>query len=449
LIALLLCTLLLSPEGLQAGFGAEDITPEIGATIPGNWRPVPARGIRDRLYAVACVVSDGTTTVALVGVDGIFIGKQTVGQARRRIAKNTRIPDGNVLIAASLTTTGGPLHLCHGVEPDPAYQDRVANAVAKAVEAAWASLRPCEVGIGLGKEEGLSFNRRFLMKDGKEITHPGKPGTPHHADIVRPAGPIDPDLGVLAVRATGGSIMGVVVNFACHNTVVGGDFFSADYAGALRKHLKAVYGEAAQVVFLNGACGDVTQVDNRSPSNDFGAGRADLMGSRLAAEAVRTIKSMRWLKSLSTAAATERVPVTIRPGSDVATERPAFGLGSGPENLFAAESLRVALERERTPVVNCEVQGLRIGPLGIAANGAASFAEYGLRLKEASPHSFTWYVGLANESIGYVPTPQAFVAGGYETRTAPTSKLAADGGQKLLEGALRVLNRILPEGKGR
>ncbi len=444
------CWALLQTQGeLKAGFGVVDITPEVGAALPGRWRTTPAKGVLDPLFAVACVVSDGTTPVALVGVDSIFIGKQTVKQARERIAKNTRIPGANVLIAASHTQTGGPILLCHGVEADPAYQERVANAIAKAVEDAWAALQPCEVGIGIGREGSISFNRRFLMKDGKEITHPGKPGTPHHAEIVRPAGPVDPDVGVLAVRNSGGTITGVVVTFACHNTVVGGDSFSADYVGALRKHLKAVYGEAAQVVFLNGALGDITQVDNRATSNDFGPARADLMGAKLASEALRTLKSVTWMKTLSIAATTETVPVKIRPEPDAAAERPAFGLGSGPEEVFAVERKRVAEERRRSPVLDCEVQGLRIGPLGIATNGAGYFAEYGLRIKQASPHAFTWFVGVANEYIGYVPTAQAFLGGGYETRTAPTSKLSPDGGQKLLEGALRVLNRVAPKGEGR
>jgi len=442
MIAALFCALLQAQGELQAGFGVVDITPEIGASIPGGWKAVPGRAVLDPLYAVAFVVSDGATPLALVGVDGIFIGKATVKQARERIAKNTKIPGANVLVAASHTHTGGPILLCHGVEADPAYQERVANAVAKAVEDAWAALQPCEIGVGLGKEDTLSFNRRFLMKDGREITHPGKPGTPHHAKIVRPAGPIDPDVGVLAVRKPGGAVTGVVVNFACHGTAVGGDLFSADYVGPLRRHLKEVYGDNAQVVFLNGACGDITQVDNLARSNDFGPARSDLMGSKLAAEAVRTINRMGWMKTISTAADVETVPVRIRSEADVAGERPAFGLGSGPEDVYAIERKRVAEEREKTPIVDCEVQGLRIGPLGIATNGAEYFVEYGLRIKEASPHKYTWFVELANEYIGYVCTAQAFVAGGYEPRTAQTSKLAPDGGQKLLEGALRALNRV-------
>jgi hypothetical protein len=443
-LTLILALGLVAGDGeLKTGFATVDITPEIGALIPGGFRPNPSKGTRDPLYAVACVVSDGTTTVALVGIDELFIGKHSVRQARERIQKNTKIPGANVLVAASHTHSGGPVVSCLGTEGDPAYEEKVGNGIAQAVEEAFAALQPSELGIGLGKEDTISFNRRFLMKDGKEITHPGKPGTKFHDQIVRPSGPIDPDVGVLAARKPGGAVTGIVVNFACHCTVVGGNLFSADYVAYLRKHLKEVYGETTAVVFLNGACGDLTQVDNQSTAREFGPEHANMMGAKLAAEAGRTINRMTWMKTLSIGAATETVPVRIRPEPDAAAEKPAFGLGSGPDDVYAAERTLVAAEREKTPVIPCEVQGLRIGPLGIATNGSEYFVEHALRIKQASPHKFTWFVELANEYIGYVPTAQAFVGGGYEPRTARSSKLAPDAGQKLVEGAIRALNAVV------
>jgi len=444
--ALLSLALLLAATGdgdLKAGFGVADLTPDAGANIPGGFRANPNKGVRDPLHAVACVISDGSTPVALVGIDELFITKPTVARARERIDRTTKIPAGNVLIAASHTHSGGPIAGALGSEEDPAYLAKVADGIAKAVEDAFAALETAEIGIGLGKEDSISFNRRFLMKDGREATHP-ETGTKNHDQIVRPAGPIDPDVGVLAVRKPGGGIRGVVVNFACHVTVMGGNLVSADYVGFLRKELKEVYGATTEIVFLNGACGDITQVDNLSTAKEFGAEHSAMMGAKLAAETVRTINRMAWLKTLTNAAASVTVPVAIRSEPNPASESPSFGLGSGNDEVYASERKKVAEEREKSPLLNCEVQGLRIGPLGIATNGSEYFVEYSLRMKAASPHKFTWFVELANEYIGYVPTAQAFVGGGYEPRTARSSKLAADGGQKLLEGGLSALRKIAP-----
>jgi hypothetical protein len=441
---------------LQVGFGVGDITPEVGMQMPGGFFKREGKGVRDKLLASACVVHDGETPVALVGIDALFITRPTVELARRKIQKDTKILGENVLIGANHTHTGGPVANCLGSDEDPKYIEKLVNGIASAVTSGWNSLHAAEIGVGTGTEPGIAFNRRFLMRDGREITHPGKPGTPHHDEIVAPAGPIDPDVGVLAVRAPGEKtrkIAGVVVNFACHSTVVGGAEFSPDYAGYLRKHLKAHYGENTPVVFLLGPCGDITQVDNLSTSSDFGPEHADMMGLKLAGETIRVINRMTWLNEAPTAATAESVPLAIRPDPDAEREQPPFGLGSDTTKeqkvnaVYENERKLVAELRKKTPKLECEVQAIRIGPLGIATNGAEYFCEYGLRIKKASRHKATWVVSLANEWIGYVPTAQAFVGGGYEPRTARSSKLATDAGQLLLEAALRGLGKILPKDK--
>jgi hypothetical protein len=432
---------------LQVGFGSADITPSPGMEMPGSFSKRAGKGVLDKCWAVACVVHDGTTPIALVGTDTLIVARETVEAARRQIQKDTKIPGDNVLIGASHTHSGGPCGFGWGREEDPAYLDKLAKGIAAAVSQAFSTLHAAEIGTGVGKEGSISFNRRFLMKDGREITHPGKPGTPHHDEIVKYAGPIDPDVGVLAVRHAEGKIAGIVVNFACHNTVMGGDQFSADYAGQIRKHLKASYGENTPVVFLLGACGDITQVDNLSTAREFGPKHADMMGMKLAAETTRTINRMAWLRDAPTAATRTSVMLALRPDPDVERERPPFGLGSGrdAEGYFEQGRKQVAEFRAKTPKVPAEVQAIRIGPLGIVTNGSEYFCEFALRMKECSPFKTTFVVSLANEWLGYVPTSQAFIAGGYEPRTARSSRLAVDAGQLLMEAGLKSLGKVAPK----
>jgi hypothetical protein len=430
---------------IQTGFAVADITPPEGAEMPGGFFPRKGKLGDEKLWAVACVATDGTTPVALVGIDALFVTRPTVEQARRIITRETRIPGENVLIGANHSHTGGPIAGCLGCTENPEYMDAVARGVARAVADAWNSLHASEVAIATGREDSILFNRRFVMRDGREITHPGKPGTARHKDIVAVAGPVDPAVGVLAARNDKGKVTGLVVNWSCHSTVVGGEQFHPDYTAYLRKHLRAAYGDSLPVCFLLGACGDVTQVDNLSTAKEFGHEHADLMGRKLAAEVVRVVNRAEWLKDASTACDRVTVPLGIREEPDVERERPAFGLGSGDkvDEVYAEERKKVADERKRTPVLRAEVQAIRIGPLGIVTNGAEYFAEYALRIKQCSPLKPSWVSSLTNEWLGYVPTAQAFVGGGYEPRTARSSKLSPDAGQRLVEGALEALDKVV------
>src|SRR5439155_4689805 len=135
------------------------ITPDKGMQMPGGFFKREGKGVRDKLLAVACVVHDGSNTVALVGIDTLFIGRPTVEAARRAIQKETKIPGENVLIGANHTHSGGPIASCLGSDEDEKYTDRVTKAIAAAVKEGWTSLHASEIGVATGREDGVSFNR--------------------------------------------------------------------------------------------------------------------------------------------------------------------------------------------------------------------------------------------------------------------------------------------------
>jgi hypothetical protein len=279
------------------------------------------------------------------------------------------------------------------------------------------------------------------MRDGRQLTHPGK----GNREIVKPAGPIDPDVGVLAARAPGGELLGLFVHFACHLTVVGGSGFTADYAHYLRETLRRHYQRPdLPVGFLLGAAGDVTQVDNQRPGNEFGPAWGELFGLALGAEAAQAVARLDWRKEGAVQAVRTTVPIPIRDDRNAPREPPATGLGAGTvaDQVYARERELVAREREARPVIDCEVQAIRIGDLGLATNGAEFFCQLGLDIKAASPFPKTWVVSLANQWVGYVGTATAYYAGGYEPRTARSAKLAPWAGQALVEAALAALGKV-------
>jgi neutral ceramidase len=426
---------------IHVGFAETDITPKPGSQSPGGMQARRLNEVHDPLKAVAMVIKSEKATVALVGIDSLFITEETTARARDAIARDTKMTGANVLIGASHTHGGGPIASCFESEADPAYLELVAGRIAEAVGSAYRSLHAAELGDGIGQEPSISFNRRFLMRDGRHVTHPGK----GNRDIVKPAGPIDPEVGVVAARSPDGELLGVFVNFACHLTVLGGNGFTADYVCYLRENLRKHYKKPALPVgFLLGAAGDVTQVDNLRPGREFGEDWARMFGLALAAETVQTVERMSWQKDPLVQAAQTFVNIPIRDSGEAQRDIPSLGLGSGSvvDKIYARERELVAQERAKRPVIPCEAQAIRIGELGVVTNGAEFFCQLGLDIKAASPFARTWVVSLANGWIGYVPTASAYYAGGYEPRTARSAKMAPWAGQSLVEASLAALARV-------
>src|SRR5262249_8450451 len=163
-------------------------------------------------------------------------------------------------------------------------------------------------GIGRGVERTVAFNRRFKMRDGRTITHPGQ-GNP---DILEPAGPTDPEVGVIGVWDEKKKLLGCVVNFACHATTSPGGI-SANYIHYVEKAIQGYYGKEAVVVFLNGASGDITQVDNQSLyKNPDGERWAQLVGGKVGAEAVKVLLTMEPATLLPLQARTKVMPIKRR-----------------------------------------------------------------------------------------------------------------------------------------
>src|SRR4029078_7460815 len=78
----------------------------------------------------------------------------------------------------------------------------------------------------------------------------------------------------------------------CHATTnpVG---ISANWIYYLERTIQGALDSRSPVVFLAGACGDVSQVDNLSPNqNRTGEEWSQLVGGRVGAEAVKTLLSM-------------------------------------------------------------------------------------------------------------------------------------------------------------
>ncbi|MDH3289073.1 MAG: hypothetical protein OEP48_15305 [Betaproteobacteria bacterium] len=147
------------------------------------------------------------------------------------------------------------------------------------------AVEPVEVGVGCAFEGAISFNRRYVMKDGLVRTHPHRAST----ELSHVEGPIDPEVGVIGLRCKGGEMAGCFVNFACHPNVVRGNSISAGYPGALSRALRRMEGTQFVTIFGNGAIGNLCQIDvHDATKNCSGRDWADHMGDTLAEKVTQT-----------------------------------------------------------------------------------------------------------------------------------------------------------------
>jgi len=456
----------LPASAIKAGFAERDITPALGMEQPGGYEKAFHRSFHDACKVRVAVFDDGKKRIALVGLDALIVPRGLVLKAREEITKACGIPGDSVMIGASHSHSSGPTGMVQPGEfdgeselvkqlayvnsscADAGYLMTVRKAIVDAVVWADKTKVPALLGFGSGHEDKVSFNRRLKMKNGQTWSHPGQ-GNPDTLDY---AGPIDPQVGVIAAWDLNGAMLGCVVNFACHATTNPGGI-SANWIYYLEKTIQGALQNRAPVVFLQGACGDITQVDNLDPFQRPAAEDWALrVGGRVGAEAVKAILLMPRSGEIALDAKQKIGPIKRRvPDPEkvkrsleiVSKERPKFDT---TEWLFAKEYVMLDALIRREPEAEVEVQALQVGPAVFVSNPAEYFVNNGLRIKKESPFAFTFPVELANGCTGYVPTEEAFKpdGGGYETRLTFYSNLEVTAGTQMADTGIALTKQMTP-----
>ena len=452
---------------LRAGFAERDITPAIGSEIPGGYGKAFHKVFHDPCKVRAAVFDDGTHRTALVGTDSLIIPRHLVLAARQLIQQRCGIPADAVMIGASHSHSSGPIgfvqpgeydhasdlvkKLAYEKSPcaDPKYLDRVRDAIADAVCAANDSRSPVSVSFGVGHEDKVAFNRRLRMKDGLTFSHPGR-GNPEILDY---AGPVDPQVNVIGAWGENRKLTGCVVNFSCHATTDPGGI-SANWIYYLEKIIRSYFGPDVIVVYLQGACGDITQVDNLSPYADWPGDRmAQIVGGSVGAEAVKVLLRAPAGTNASIAAKQKlwsikrRAPSPAHVKQALETVQKDERVAGAANWIFAKETLLLDAQIAKEPRVDVEVQAIQVGPAIFLSNPAEFFVQSGLDIKKRSPFSMTCIVELANGCVGYVPTEEAFGprGGGYETRLTSYSNLEITAGTQMVHAAAELLKGLSPD----
>jgi neutral ceramidase len=421
----------------QAGAARSNITPPLGQRIVGSFRPYPCTSVHDELWAKCVVLDDGQTKLAFVVCDVLGIVRPVYELAARLVEEHTGIPRSHLMMSATHTHSAGTAlgETRFDLEPklDP-YQRFLAQRISEAVRIAVSRLEPARIGWGSVDKPEHVFNRRWHLKPGAMPENPFgnrndivkmNPGRAH-ANLVKPAGPIDPEVVFVSVQSKAGRPLALLANYSLH--YIGGTKrgeISADYYGYFGRRMTRLLAAERQdpgfvALLSNGTSGDINNVDftkrtPRLPSYE----KMKQVANDVAESTFAALKKISYQDTAELGARFAEVPAKVRqPDSELlARSRKMQAAVKDPAKKSTAEVYadRILLLNRLPRQIPLPAQAFRIGDLGVAAIPCEVLVEIGLELKTKSPFKKSFTHSNAGGYYGYLPTAEQFRLGGYET----------------------------------
>ena len=450
---------------LLAGTGRADITPEIGIQLAGDiGRLRPTEEIRDHLYANALVLKSGKTSFCFLSLDILSTTDEWADEIRARAARrfgldpnaimvhvvqNHASPSVGHLFMSDRTTLFPPEYpwLRGG---DDRYNEPAVAKCLEAIDTALQNQRPVAIRVGRGVDGRVAFNRRFVLRDGTAQTHPPK----CDPSILRAEGPVDPEVGVMTLTDAEGHVISGFLHHTCHPCHgYPHRFVIGDWPGAWAELMRKEWGEASIPLVINGCCGNIHHCDHLNPGPDRDYRQ---MAECLRDTSVGVLGRMDECASgpLAMERSVLRLPMRRLTRKAVADAQALLRRYPEPkwqdeartsvdwDWVYAVGVLDLKRLQDRDSHLDYEVQAFRIGDMALVTLKGEPFVEAQLQIKQASPAPYTFVAHFCNGYAGYLPTEEAFVRGGYETRTSNGSKFQPDALEIITKCAGKLLRKL-------
>lgn len=434
---------------LFVGVARIDITPAIGYPVHNKL----SDGIHDPLEAKAIVLKQDDCHAALIMADLFYIPLALSKLVRNLVSEKTGIPVPNICLAATHTHsdptcyTEIELYIQRmdsgklSKQDENTYAGLLIHKLVNSVVEAQANLKLASLKTGVANIDGVSFNRRHLMKDGTVRMNGGF----LNPDIIRSVGPVDPELGIVLFNdETSDKPFASFLTFAMQLASIDDTKFSSGYPYFLEKELQNYFGEGYMSVFGEGPCADVNHFDVTKPGPQMGYENVTQpIGKKLAVGFLPKLPELK--KSRATLAVISKVvEVPLQTYSDMDLEwARSYKDSLGSPVVMARVRKILTLERLQQKygdTLPLEVQVFCVNQgTAIVALPGQIFVELGLAIKKSSPFTTTLIVTLANSHEECIPLKKAFAEGSYEI---VYSLVDSRGGEMLVETALSLMTEI-------
>jgi hypothetical protein len=221
-------------------------------------------------------------------------------------------------------------------------------------------------------------------------------------------GPTDHAVPVLAVFTPEGKLEAVLFGYACHNTVMGFNRWSGDYAGFAQIALEKSH-PGATAMFFMGCGGD----QNPLPRKDLIL--AERYGNMLAAAVEEVLLSPPRNLESSLRTRMETITLNFGPAPTEAELEKISAEDKADSHRRWAKRLLAELKSGKSfaRTYPYPIQAWRLGDQLLIALGGEPVVDYTLKFKQRFGTE-TWVAGYCNDVMTYIPSLRVLKEGGYE-----------------------------------
>lgn len=380
-----------------------DITPPVGIDFVGYHRETGINNVKERIYGTVFVFEKDEMKTVFISIDNIGMLVEDTNMIRERVARELPVPFEQITVVYTHTHSGPETV---GEQPlVRSYKTIVVNNVVQGAVTANNNLKRCEVGWGVTTGD-IGVNRRERTSDGR-----AKMG-------INIGGVVDKRIGMLAIKdAETKELTGIIVFCTAHPNVLKGDSdaLSADYPGMTREILEKIVN--CPVMIVQGAAGNVNAKYRGSKE------ALTQMAYTLSGHVLTMLPTVTYSPIVNVRTISSMVQMKLKNIPEIDEIRSMAWLAEKQWGVNTDEWLTIVLEKYKQGIrhltIDLEVQLFQVNDGMFSGIPMEPFSETALEVKENLQNELAFLGGYTNGYIGYLPTKEEILYGGYEVELSP------------------------------
>ena len=433
---------------LSVGYARVDITPEDSMPIYGS----TATSAHDPLQMTCTALDDGENKALLFSLDLRSFSTDFSKRMTDVVEEKFGIPADRVIL--NITHTHSTPTIGAGGSAGTRWRNKILEQLPLVVQAALDDLDEVEAAYtGVGYTDGITFVRRYLMKDGTYQTNPGSGAVAHESEA-------DTEMRTLRFdRKNKKDIL--MVNYQTHYGSATGLYkgqYSADFVHEFRKTAESKWD--CHFVYHSGASGNLNFASSisgeRKYSNFVAATQMGLVPTArrcMESEEKVELGALRFASSWYAGSVYQDSPEDQEKAREIKKIANANGYDTDSaeykalctERGFAGyRQVQGILTRSSLgETLDVPFYAVSFGDVGFVTAPYEMFDTNGVQVREGSPFKTTFVCSYSNGGFGYVPSEIAFPHAGYEVYV---SRFSPGTGEEFADEMIRLLKKCKAQG---